>query len=356
MGPADEQQQQSNVPGGHPAGQQQEQRQLAALRQVLSKAILPLNLHQLALVCSAENAEALRQVLNSLYEVLEQPISGSNRQAVSAAATVVSGLLAAAESSQQQQQPRSAVAGSMEAPLVSSGLAGRVLPAGTGTGEVSVAANAARSSSSDSNSFLQQAPYRAAATSDAIRVALAGMMTVLASVWNSNGSKHTLKVSLDSGCNGSCISAELLAQQWHQFFGPGSTAELVELETPLQMAMFAGQETATITHAVRGLQLGIGKGLYTVDLLVVPGANFNLVLGNDFLYNYAGRIWARDYRDRQAGRYLILPLPASLCQPGVEAPRRPAGAGEFWYPSQRIAIDCPVHVQSWRVRLVATAA
>jgi hypothetical protein len=101
-----------------------------------------------------------------------------------------------------------------------------VLPADTSTGEVSVAANAARSCSSDSNSFLQKAPYRAAATNDAIRVALAGMMTVLATVWNSNGSKHALKVSLDSGCNGSCISAELLAQQWHQFFGPGSTAEL----------------------------------------------------------------------------------------------------------------------------------
>jgi hypothetical protein len=120
------------------------------------------------------------------------------------------------------------------------------------------------------------------------------------------------------------------------------------------MGMFAGQQTAVITHAVRNLQLAIGKGIYTVDLLVVPGANFNLVLGNDFMFNYAGRIWARDYRDRQAGRCLILPLPASLCQPGVEPPRRPVNATEYWYPSQRVAVDYQVDVQSWRVRRVAT--
>jgi hypothetical protein len=333
---------------------------MAALQQILSKALVPLNLHQLSLVTAAENAAALRQVLHSLYEVLERPLSSSNRQAVTAAATLVGGLLVAAERDQQQtqqQQPQPAVAGSMCAPLVSAGLAFRVLPAdASSSSNVSVAANAACSSGSDSSSsFLQQAPYRAAAKNEAIKVALAGMMTILAAVWNSNGSKATLKVSLDSGSNSSCISAELLAAQWHQFFTPGSTAELVEPETPVQMGMFAGQQTAVITHAVCILQLAIGKGIYTVDLLVVPGANFNLVLGNEFLYNYAGRIWARDFRNRQAGRCLILPLPASLCQHGVEAPRRPANASDYWYPSQRVTIDYQqVHEQSWRVQRVAT--
>ncbi|WIA15621.1 hypothetical protein OEZ85_002248 [Tetradesmus obliquus] len=72
----------------------------------------------------------------------------------------------------------------------------------------------------------------------------------------------------------------------------------------------AGKQQKLVTYAVRNLQLLSGSGIYTVDLLVVPHANFDLVLGNEILYLYAVRTWARDFR--QAGRYLLLPLLVSL--------------------------------------------
>ncbi|WIA41033.1 hypothetical protein OEZ86_004671 [Tetradesmus obliquus] len=178
----------------------------------------------------------------------------------------------------------------------------------------------------------EQAPYKAAAKGRVVKFTLASMMTVKVGLYSNGSVKRTVQAHLDYGCNGSCISTEFLQQNWHQVFAPGSKAELAELETPLQLGMFAGDQHTVITHVVCGVELVIGDGVYVVDMLVVPGANFSLVLGNDFAFNYAARTWARDLSDRQAGRYLILPLTASLCRPGVEAPRRPASATEFCLP------------------------
>jgi hypothetical protein len=78
-----------------------------------------------------------------------------------------------------------------------------------------------------------------------------------------------------------------------------------------------------------------------------------MVLGNGFLFNYAARIWQRDFGNRQQGRYLLLPLPQRLCQPGVTAPQPPENAGPHWYPHQRVPLHYGVCTDTLTVRPVA---
>jgi hypothetical protein len=101
--------------------------------------------------------------------------------------------------------------------------------------------------------------------------------------------------------------------------------------------MFASRATCLATHCVLGLPLQIGKGVYPVNLLIVEGGNFPLVLGNSFMFDYAARIWQRDFADKESGRKLILLLPQKLCAPGETTPQPPANAGKNWYPSS----TCP---------------
>ncbi|WIA20408.1 hypothetical protein OEZ85_004826 [Tetradesmus obliquus] len=279
---------------------------------------------ELSTVCASERAEQLRSVLAQLCEELARPSSGAMWVDVLAAAAAVDDLLqaeelqqpstpvqlvrpaaAAAAGPQQQQQQQQSGAG---APVLSAGLAFSVLPPNRAA---ITAGNSSSSSSAAGEPYA--APYRDAAAGEVIKITLAGMMTIKAGVYSNGSVKCNMLTSLDYGCNSSCISEVLLRQRQHQFFAPGSKAELVELETPVQLSMFAGEQQMRITHVVRGLQLLIGDGIYT------------------------------------AGRYLLLPLTASLCRPGVEAPRRPPGAAEFWYPQQRVPISYPVTVQEWRV-------
>jgi hypothetical protein len=88
-------------------------------------------------------------------------------------------------------------------------------------------------------------------------------------------------------------------------------------------------------------------------MLVVKSGNFNMVLGASFLYNYACRTWQRDYDNRNEGRFLVLPLPQRLCQPGVTAPQPPANARRHWYPQQRVPLQYDVCVDTWTVTPVS---
>ncbi|WIA20746.1 hypothetical protein OEZ85_005114 [Tetradesmus obliquus] len=321
---------------------------------------LPLLLTQLdevATVCASERAAAIRRVLTTLYEELARPVSGAAWVDVLAAISAVDGLLHTALVQQSLTAAAAAAAGSSSSSckqqqqqqampsLLGVGAIGRVLSAGLAfnvlqgpAAAATAAASGSGGSSSGSSGWFEQAPYKAAAKGRVVQFTQASMMTVKVGLYSNGSVKRTVQAHLDYGCNGSCISTEFLQQNWHQVFAPGSKAELAELETPLQLGMFAGDQHTVITHVVCGVELVIGDGVYVVDKLVVPGANFSLVLGNDFAFNFAARTWARDFRDRQAGRYLILPLTASLCRPGVEAPRRPASATEFWYPMQRVPV------------------
>ena len=136
---------------------------------------------------------------------------------------------------------------------------------------------------------------------------------------------------------------------WQKFLYPGSKAQLARLDKPVAIGMFAGADTCQATHCILGLPLQLGDGVYPVDLLIVKGGNFNVVLGNSFMFNYAVRVWQRDFSDRASGRFLLLPLPQRLCAPGAAAPQPPARAGPFWYPHQRVPLMYDVCVDTLSV-------
>jgi len=186
-------------------------------------------------------------------------------------------------------------------------------------------------------------PYAASAgPKRKLHLHMVGMSYVQGSVVGPGGQQYRLTAGLDNGCSIDCCSEEWFLANWQRFVYEGSTAQLCELDQPLAIGMFAGRHTCQATHCVLGLPLQLGQGVYPVDLLIVKGGNFNLVLGNSFLYNYAGRLWQRDFSNRAEGRFLILPLPQRLCQPGVAAPQPPAEAGQHWYPQQRIPLHYDV--------------
>lgn len=199
-----------------------------------------------------------------------------------------------------------------------------------------------------------QRPFAAlAGATRKLRLHMVGMSYVQGSVVGPGGQQHKLTAGLDNGCTIECCSEDWFLSNWQRFLYEGSSAQLCELEQPLTIGMFAGQHTCQATHCVLGLPLQLGKGVYPIDALIVKGGNFNLVLGNSFMFNYAARLWQRDFNDRAAGRYLILPLPQRLCQPGVTAPQRPAKHSPHWYPQQHIPLHYDVCEDTLAVRPVS---
>lgn len=182
-----------------------------------------------------------------------------------------------------------------------------------------------------------------------MNVTVASMPHVEAAVQGSGGVLYKATAHLDSGCGISCASRAYVQANLHRFCGEGSTARLMRLTTPVSVGMFAGQHSSIATHVLQGVKLHIGKGIYPVDLLLIDEGNFDLVLGNSFLVDYAGRIWTRDVNDRSSGRYLVLPLQQRFCKPGVSEPQPPAKRGRFWYPSQMVPMSYELAVDTWSV-------
>lgn len=200
------------------------------------------------------------------------------------------------------------------------------------------------------------APYKAAAQRQAVHVSVVGMSHFPSAICGPKGRLFKTRSSLDTGCTINSVSEQFFLDHAHEFCGPDSTAQLCQLDSPVSISMFAGAHSTVATHCLTGVQMYIGKGVYTADFLIVKGANFNLVLGNNFLYDYAGRVWMRDFADRQSGRYLVLPLPQRLCQPGETAPQPPSGKAAHWYPHQRVPLSYEVFTDTWSVTPVSTYA
>lgn len=167
---------------------------------------------------------------------------------------------------------------------------------------------------------------------------MVGMCHVQASLRGPGGVQHQLAPGLDNGCTISASSEDWFLDNWQRFLYPGSPAQLCKLEEPIPIGMFAGRATCQATHCVLRLPLQIGQGVYPVNLLIVKGGNFPLVLGNSFMFDYAARLWQRDFTDKESERRLILPLPQKLCAPGVTAPQPPPGAHKNWYPQQHVPL------------------
>lgn len=131
-------------------------------------------------------------------------------------------------------------------------------------------------------------PYLGAACSEVITINMANMIKFKAGFCGAGNKVQPVTAHLDNGCSLSGISEALLKEKWPHLFPPGGRAELLELRRRIAVGMLAGQNGSLSQHVVRGLALDIGKGTCPADLLVVKTANFALVLGQDFLYTYAG--------------------------------------------------------------------
>jgi len=197
-------------------------------------------------------------------------------------------------------------------------------------------------------------PYMAAASRRSVAVSVVGMSYFAVGIPGPRGRIRKSTASLDTGCSINSLSEQYFLEICHHLLGPDSPAQLCELESPVTIGLFAGAGSTVATHCVTGVPLHIGKGVYPVDFLIVKGGNFNMVLGNNFLYDYAGRVWCRDFKDRQAGRYLVLPLPERLCQPGESPPQPPPNKGPHWYPSQRVPISYEACTDTWQVKPVSS--
>lgn len=194
-------------------------------------------------------------------------------------------------------------------------------------------------------------PYLAAAN---VQHAVVRIVTMAALYAKLRCGVITTPVTLhvDSGCNFSAISLQFFQQHRHHLLGPGSNATLYRLQTAATVGMFAGPNISTARYLITGVALDIGRGTYKQDFLVIEGANFEAVLGNDFLFGYAGRVWTRDVSNRDSGRYLVLPLFEHQCQPGVSPPASPPSAGPHWYPSQRVPLHYQVVEEAWPATVV----
>jgi hypothetical protein len=199
-------------------------------------------------------------------------------------------------------------------------------------------------------------PYKAAASSRKVHVNVVGMTYCSAAVVGKGGQLHKLVTHFDNGCSISSVSDQFLRENAHRWCDAGG-AQICELSSPVSVGMFAGAPHSIATHCVVGLPLQLGKGIYPVDLLVIPNGNFSLCLVNNFMYDYARRLWSRNFNDRQSGRFLVLPLPQRLCAPGETEPLPPAGrAPVHWYPSQRIPVSYEVCADTWTVTPVSSLA
>jgi hypothetical protein len=331
--------------------------ELGSFKELLAAIYAVLSQYQERFPVLAQSAHCMAQAIQQLPATVEGAASFGSHTSCAGDGSSSDGahaLPAAAAGQHQEQQPQQQGlrASAVHKPAISLGLGCRAMP----LGPLTVSRTSSTAVTSRVCDMLR--PFAAAAAPGVRKLYLnmVGMSHVQAAVVGPAGQQHKLTVGLDNGCSIDCCSEQYFVDNFHRFIYPGSSAQLCELDQPLAIGMFAGRETCEATHCLLGLPLLIGQGVYTVDLLIVKGGNFNLVLGNSFLYNYAGRIWQQDYSNREEGRYIILPLPQRLCQPGVTAPQPPANAHPHWYPQQRIPLQYDVCTDTLTVKPVSEYA
>lgn len=336
--------------------------QPARISNSISRAPIAMTLMELMQVVSAPQHASLRGGLQALFEVMAT--GQQQQQQLGGVQSATATLEAAAESAEQEggswalaaaaaaaaglpfppvSVAESAAGGGYVAPQsgISTGQACQVVPAaGSGAGLL-LAAAAAKGSSATA--------YKAAVqSSEVAKVTLVGMM-YMSSVLLLG---IAVRVWLDNGCNFSNIGEDMLREKAHYFFRPGSGVQLVKLLRPVQVSLFAGKSRVTASYMLLNVPLGIRKGVYKVNLLVVPESNYGITLGNDFNWAYGATIQSRDPHDREAGRYMILPLTAGLMKPGTPMPERPADAPASWRPRQYVPVNYEVSTEYWQVEKV----
>ena len=107
-------------------------------------------------------------------------------------------------------------------------------------------------------------------------------------------------------------------------------------------------------YVLRNVPVGLGPGVYPVNFLVLPEANFSVTLGLDFMYAYAAKLVARAYNNRHSGKFLTMPVPPQYARPGYVRPTPPpyvpAHLRASWVPSAAIPVEYVVHRHRCRGR------
>ncbi|EIE25668.1 hypothetical protein COCSUDRAFT_60682 [Coccomyxa subellipsoidea C-169] len=88
---------------------------------------------------------------------------------------------------------------------------------------------------------------------------------------------------LDSGASMGCISQKAWERDQAKLKASGATR--VKLQ-PLKLCMY-NNVSSIVTEYVVGANVQVGRATYTIDLLVVPDATYDYLLGPDFLARYA---------------------------------------------------------------------
>ena len=189
-------------------------------------------------------------------------------------------------------------------------------------------------------------PYKAAAQAgQSVRTNLVGMMRTTGFLRGKPVVTH-----FDPGCNVSTISAAEVRAKPH-IYQAGKT-QLVQLKAPVRVGLFAGNERYGADYMLLDVPLGLGRGVYPVNLLVLENSNYGLTLGNDFNWAYGVTFHSRSPTDRTVGRQVVLPLTPDLLAPGEEMPKRPKSAGPSWRALNYVKTDYDVVTEDWRCSAV----
>jgi hypothetical protein len=186
------------------------------------------------------------------------------------------------------------------------------------------------SSNSSSGSAPFQ-PYKEAANTEVINHTSCDQITIPADF---NGRQVT--ATLDPGAALTVVDKQWLKDHKHVIFFPGSSAQLCKLVEPSWVGGFIKGTKTQVQYAVRNAVIGIGDGVFPINMQVVPDAAFSLILGLDFLNAYAATLVPRSLTDRGSGAQLSIPVPLKFRKKGVPVPRTPN-----WWNEQQKGVYVP---------------
>lgn len=375
-----------------PALVAQPQRPPNRIHHVFSKAPLHITVEDLASVIADPGMQPFRAILQHYWQVSHP--DNPDRPADQTAAVLQ--LLAAARSAMASDEPSLVEAAAIVVAAVAAATTAGPPPAPTNssTGSDSCSSlppSAAASSNNSSNSGTQPAPaaaphapdsparmgavqspggssssgasgdgpaafqpYKAAVNTDTVMFRSCDQVTVPGDF---NGRPVTF--TIDPGAALSVFKKEWLQSNKHVVFFPGSSAELCELHHPSKVGGFIEGSNATVQYVVRNAALGIGDGVFPLNLQVVPGAAFDITLGLDFLWAYAARLVPRSLTDRSSGAQLLIPLPPQFRKPGVQVRPAPSWWNEQlkgpYVPHMRVRARYSVFTRPAAVTVVSPA-
>jgi hypothetical protein len=225
--------------------------------------------------------------------------------------------------------------GHMAAAHGSSSSFGPFIQSGAGRPFLAAAGGSGASGSSSS-------PYKHALATEAVDLIIAEQMQVSGDICGS-----AAEITVDPGCGHSVLRLSEAQRLVPYLSKPSSPCELLELSEAIRVGLFAGPVNVAAQYVLRNVPVGLGPGVYPTHFLVMEDANFNITLGLDFLYAYAARLIPRSINNRQAGKFLSIPVPAQYARPGYQPPPPPKYVPEYqrasWVPSSAIPARYTVH-------------